>query len=129
MRILVVEDDDGFRTGLVTLLERLGHSVCWAATGESGVFAALNEKPDLVLLDIGLPDITGYEVARRLPRGLPLIILSGIGPEQIRSDAVSFSNAISGALLILGKPTDTAQIEEAIALIGRSNGSGTTSTT
>ena len=129
MRILVVEDDDGFRTGLVTLLERLGHSACWAATGESGVFAALNEKPDLVLLDIGLPDITGYEVARRLPRGLPLIILSGIGPEQIRSDAVSFSNAISGALLILGKPTDTAQIEEAIALIGRSNGSGTTSTT
>lgn len=56
MRILVVEDDDGFRTGLVTLLERLGHSACWAATGESGVFAALNEKPDLVLLDIGLPE-------------------------------------------------------------------------
>ena len=119
MRILVIEDDAEHRDALIPTLRDLGHEVCWSANGRAGVLLAVSEKPDVVLLDIGLPDITGYEVARQLPRGLPLIILSGTDADQIRHDAVSFENAIEGAILIMGKPVNASELETALAELGR----------
>jgi PAS domain S-box-containing protein len=69
-RILIIEDHDDGREALVTLLRRLGHDVDQAATGAAGVEAAVRRRPDLVIVDIGLPDIEGYEVGRRIREAL-----------------------------------------------------------
>lgn len=65
-RILVVEDNDDAREMLRHLLQQDGHEVFEAADGRSGVQAALRHRPDIALLDIGLPELDGYEVAREI---------------------------------------------------------------
>jgi CheY-like chemotaxis protein len=84
-RILVIEDNDDARITLRAYLEALGHEVHDASDGESGVAAASALDPDIVFVDIGLPRVDGYEVARRLrkegaerPR---LVALTGYGRE------------------------------------------------
>ncbi len=66
MRILVVEDDTLLVEGLTSALSRAGHSVEQARTGREADLWLTNETFDLVVLDIGLPDIDGFEVLRRL---------------------------------------------------------------
>jgi CheY-like chemotaxis protein len=67
LRLLIVDDNEDLANGLAMYLtEKSGHEVRVAHTGESGIETARDFKPDAVLLDIGLPDIDGYEVARRL---------------------------------------------------------------
>src|SRR5439155_10483181 len=88
--IVIVEDNDDTREVMKYMLEAEGALVVTAATGEEGVTCAKTERPHIVLCDIGLPDIDGLEVARRLRRhaGLArtrLIALTGYGqPEDIR---------------------------------------------
>ena len=84
-RLLVVEDNVDARQTLRTLLETLGHEVHEAADGEAGVAAALERRPDLVFVDIGLPLLDGYEVARRLREakfGARLVALTGYGRDD-----------------------------------------------
>jgi two-component system OmpR family response regulator len=66
MRLLVVEDDRLLATGLVTVLTRAGHAVDHAASGKYADQLLARTAYDLVVLDIGLPDIDGFEVLRRL---------------------------------------------------------------
>jgi two-component system OmpR family response regulator len=66
MRLLIVEDDAPLASGLQRILEAEGHAVDVTARGEEAVSAASNEKFDLVILDIGLPQMDGFEVLRRL---------------------------------------------------------------
>lgn len=67
--VLIVDDHAGFRSRARTLLTRAGYEVVGeAGDGESGVRAAAELAPQLVLLDVQLPDISGFEVARRLNR-------------------------------------------------------------
>jgi len=66
MRILVVEDDALLAEGLVKVLSRAGHAVEQAVTGKAADRALAEERFDLVVLDIGLPDFDGFEVLRRL---------------------------------------------------------------
>jgi len=66
MRILVVEDDALLADGLIKVLTRAGHAVDHAATGRSADQLLVSEAFDLLVLDIGLPDIDGFEVLRRL---------------------------------------------------------------
>jgi len=80
-RILLVEDDDLNRDMLSRRLERSGHQVLFAADGATALAAALNDAPDLILLDMGIPVVDGWEVARQLrasaaTRGLPLVALT-----------------------------------------------------
>jgi DNA-binding response OmpR family regulator len=65
-RILIVEDDNTIGSGLVTALESNGYLVDWAVSGADALRRAEGESPDLVLLDLGLPDLDGIEVCRRL---------------------------------------------------------------
>ena len=84
-RLLVVEDNIDARQTLRTLLETLGHEVHEAADGEAGVAAALERRPDLVFVDIGLPRLDGYEVARRLRAAhlrARLVALTGYGRDD-----------------------------------------------
>jgi PAS domain S-box-containing protein len=86
-RILVVDDNQDAAETLAELLNMLGNEVAVALDGNSAVARAAQFQPDVVLLDIGLPDINGYEVARRV-RQLPgihqprLIALTGWGQQQ-----------------------------------------------
>jgi signal transduction histidine kinase len=84
-RLLVVEDNVDARQTLRTLLEVLGHEVHEAGDGEAGIAAALELRPDLVFVDIGLPRVDGYEVARRLraaSSGARLVALTGYGRDD-----------------------------------------------
>lgn len=64
--ILVIEDSPYLADSLVDMLEMKGYEAIVAPTGRDGVTLALERKPDLILLDIRLPDIDGYEVYRRI---------------------------------------------------------------
>jgi signal transduction histidine kinase len=83
-RILIIEDNRDAREMLTAGLALIGHDVHDAADGEGGLRVAMKTRPEIALIDIGLPDIDGYEVARRLRAGNPggairLIALTGYG--------------------------------------------------
>ena len=88
-RILVIEDDESIRTGLETALRSEGFDVVSAADGTSGLELGLREDPDLVVLDLMLPGIDGFEVLRRL-RGdgvaTPVLVLTarGLAEDRVR---------------------------------------------
>lgn len=96
-KILIIEDNDDARESLRLLLESLGHQVVEAADGRHGVALALEARPDIILVDLGLPGIDGYEVAgavRASPLGkdVRLIAVTGYGQtdDRRRSSAVGF---------------------------------------
>jgi DNA-binding response OmpR family regulator len=66
VRALVVEDDALLAEGLTTVLSRAGHTVVRAATGKHADVLLANEEFEFVILDIGLPDIDGFELLHRL---------------------------------------------------------------
>lgn len=90
-RILVVEDNPDTRRSLGRLLELLGHAVETAEDGREGLEKGLARKPDAVLLDIGLPELSGYEVCRRLREAygpdLFIAALTGYGEAEARRKA------------------------------------------
>ncbi len=65
-RVLLVEDDQAIGSSLVRVLVAEGHDVDWHTLGEAALAAAQAHPPDLVLLDLGLPDLDGVDVCRRL---------------------------------------------------------------
>ena len=78
LKILVIDDERAIRRYLRTSLAGHGHEVIEAGTGQAGLDAVLARKPDLIVLDLGLPDMDGVEVTRRLREWstTPIIILS-----------------------------------------------------
>ncbi|MBX6314789.1 MAG: response regulator, partial [Isosphaeraceae bacterium] len=88
-RILIVDDNVDSARGLARLLKLLGHDVRTAGDGAEAIAAAQSYQPDVVLLDIGLPGMDGYEVAKRLRkdtacRDCVIIAVSGYGQEDDR---------------------------------------------
>jgi two-component system, chemotaxis family, CheB/CheR fusion protein len=87
-RVLMIDDDQDSRDVLAMSLEIDGHRVFAAGSGREGLEIALVERPTLVIIDIGLPDIDGYEVARRLRQVLKsevtLVAFSGYGAAEDR---------------------------------------------
>jgi two-component system cell cycle response regulator DivK len=69
-RILLVEDNEMNRDMLSRRLQRKGHKVLIAVDGEAGVQMAASERPDLILMDMSLPSVDGWEATRRI-KGLP----------------------------------------------------------
>ncbi|MDY6982176.1 MAG: PAS domain-containing protein, partial [Pseudomonadota bacterium] len=115
MRVLLIEDNDDVRAMTRALLEIGGHEVHDAASGNEGLSLAAAIAPDVVLLDIGLPDIDGYEVASRLRaeaagNRLVLVALSGHGDDEPRARAAGFDAHVI-------KPARLDQIVELIAAL------------
>jgi CheY-like chemotaxis protein len=86
-KVLLIEDNDDGREMMATMLASFGYAVVQAGDGLEGVRVACAERPDVALVDIGLPGIDGYEVARRLRQeaathGIRLIALTGYGLEE-----------------------------------------------
>jgi CheY-like chemotaxis protein len=88
-RIAVIEDHDDGREALVIALQLLGHDVQAASSGEAGIELVQRIQPDFVLVDIGLPDVDGYEVARvlraRWGERMKLMALTGYGQQADRT--------------------------------------------
>ena len=83
-RILIVEDDPAVAQSLKAGLERDGYAVTWKASGSDAVAYARDRQPDLILLDIRLPDLSGFDVCRelrRLGQRQPIIMLTVRGEE------------------------------------------------
>jgi CheY-like chemotaxis protein len=116
MRVLVVEDNPKAADSLAALLRQAGHEVEVATDGPAAVSAAENQHPDVVLLDIDLPGLCGWEVAKTL-RALPadkrplLVALTGYGDDEDhrRSREASID-------LHLTKPVDPDRLQQ---LLGR----------
>jgi DNA-binding response OmpR family regulator len=91
LRILVVDDNEDASETLALLLRQTGHEVRVAADGASAQTAAEEFRPEVVLLDIGLPGMDGWEVARRLRtldlQGVRLVAISGYGLDEDRRRA------------------------------------------
>lgn len=69
--LLLIEDDDAIRTALELSLSRQGHRVATAATGEDGLKLLREQRPDLIVLDVMLPGIDGFEVSPAHPAHRP----------------------------------------------------------
>ena len=103
-RVVIVEDDADNREMLALLLGQLGLEVVEAATGEDGVAAITGRGPALALVDIGLPDFSGYEVARRVrakSAEVRLVALTGYGSARDVEEA-----SAAGFDLHVTKPID-----------------------
>ena len=112
-RVLIVEDDEAIGRGLENVLAERGFTVQRCTHGGRALVAVDAERPDLVLLDLGLPDIDGVEVCRRLRRGspgLPIVVLTARDAEM---DIVLGLNA--GADDYIAKPF---RLGELLARIG-----------
>lgn len=102
--ILVVDDDEVFREAITGVLQRAGYAPIAVSNGEDGLRVARSEPPRLVILDVCLPDLSGYEVCRQLKDrygdGLPVMFVSGVRTESF--DRVA--GLLIGADDYLGKP-------------------------
>ena len=89
-RLLLVEDDRRIGSLVLTALRDQGHEASWCETGRSAIAAARAETLDLVLLDLGLPDIDGLEIVRRIRKEAttPIVILSGRYDEREKVEAL-----------------------------------------
>jgi two-component system KDP operon response regulator KdpE len=119
MRVLLVDDDASLRSTLRIALQADGHEVVLAADGRSALQALREDEPDLAVLDLGLPDVGGVEVLRRL-RGwsrLPVVVLSARDGSDDKVQALDL-----GADDYVTKPFGTAELLARVRAAGRRAG-------
>ena len=89
-RILIIEDDRSIRKFFRTILEANRYDVISADTGEEGYSLITSQCPDLVILDLGLPDIDGMEILSRLRKwsGMPVVVISARSHEKDKVEAL-----------------------------------------
>lgn len=106
-KILVIEDEQEIRRFLRVSLVNQGYHLIEAATGKEGVMQAGTQQPELIVLDLGLPDIDGMEVIRQVREWsrIPIIILSARGQEHEKVDALD-----AGADDYLTKPFSVGEL-------------------
>jgi signal transduction histidine kinase len=117
-RILVVDDNIDVTETMTMLLETVGHHTATAHDGAQALAAARSYQPDIVILDIGLPDQNGYEVARQLratPAGGAIFLVAATGWGQ---DADRERARAAGFDLHMTKPIDFGTLQAAIATLG-----------
>jgi cyclic di-GMP phosphodiesterase len=109
-RVLVVDDDPGVAEILSRLLKKAGYAAEIAADGQAALDAVARRPPDLVLLDLVMPGMTGFEICRRLKqdpasRLIPVVMVTGLGKREQRIEALEI-----GADDFLTKPVDTQEL-------------------
>jgi PAS domain S-box-containing protein len=122
VRVLVVDDNVDAAESLALLLSLSGHEVRVAYTGPAALEVAMKDPPEMVLLDIGLPEMDGYEVAERIRKEpalahTVLVAVTGYGQarDQLRAGAVGFNH-------YLVKPVDPDQLEQLVDTVARAGG-------
>jgi DNA-binding response OmpR family regulator len=115
-QVLIIEDDPRIRPLLMRSLDERGHAVTSAATGMQGLAMAVDNRPDLVILDLGLPDVDGTQVLQmlRAVSDVPVIVASA------RDDDPSLVGCLdAGADDYVVKPFTTDQLEARIRAVMR----------
>jgi CheY-like chemotaxis protein len=115
-RILVVEDEQANLATIRDLLNFEGYEVLEARNGRDGVEVATANKPDIILLDMRMPEMDGYEVARQLKAGpetkeIPIIALTGNAMDEQRREAMD-----AGCDDFIAKPVDFDNLLDRIAV-------------
>lgn len=110
--VLLVDDDDRVRELVRVSLELAGYTVREAGSAEDGLAAMEERKPDLVLLDVMMPHVDGWEMLRRIQErygagAIPVVMFSGKVDETVETQAAS-----RGARGFVGKPFDLEQLVE-----------------
>jgi DNA-binding response OmpR family regulator len=118
-KVLIVEDDSTIRTSVVRALSERGHVVASAATAMEGLKLAVAEKPDVILLDLGLPDLDGREMLRmlRAVSQVPVIVVTARRTEDEIVRALD-----AGADDYVVKPYGASQIDARIRAVLRRSG-------
>jgi len=123
MRALVIEDDDDSRAMFAFELESSGFVVSHAASGKEGLEKVRTIDPDVIVLDLILPGLSGFSVARAVRglargRNVAIVAVSGLTSEFLRVEALE-----AGCDVFLGKPVVPATVvEEAGHLLARRGG-------
>src|SRR5437016_5483473 len=116
-RLLLCDDSPVERLALAHFLRRQGYSVDEAGDGEAALECLKNRKVDLLLLDLEMPDVNGFDVLNYIHehrRALPVILLSGLSPDEIQQ---KMSNLTSPELPpLFMKPVDPEQLVELVEL-------------
>lgn len=107
LKVLLIDDTLDLRELLRDFLESLDHSVLEAGGGEEALSIAINEKPDLVITDLFIPDLNGVDLIRSLKkrdRRLPIIAISGYQDELLQVERL-------GVLATLSKPPNFSELK------------------
>jgi twitching motility two-component system response regulator PilH len=118
-RVLIVDDSPSQLLGLQRVVEKLGHQVLTAEDGAAGVEAAKREIPDLILMDVVMPNLNGFQATRQISKEpttshIPVILVTTKDQETDKVWGMR-----QGAKAYVTKPINEAQLSEAIkALIG-----------
>lgn len=113
-KVLIIEDDPSFLRAVSHIIEKEGYSVITASNGMTGLRMATESKPDLLILDVMLPGLDGFEICNRLRNEaqtakLPIIMLSAKGQETDKTTGLKV-----GANEYLTKPIDRALLLEKV---------------
>jgi len=113
LRLLVIDDEPVLGETLAELLRQLGHEATTAGGGEAGLAALQAERVDLVMTDLGMPGMSGWEVARAVKAhrpALPVILVSGWGSAMERDQLEG-----TGVDLIMAKPYTMTQLKQILS--------------
>jgi two-component system KDP operon response regulator KdpE len=121
-KILIIDDDPDLLNVCTVGLEALGHSVRTAETGNEGLAESATRPPDVIVLDLGLPDLDGLEVCKRIRTwsSVPIIVLSADGSEERKIEALD-----GGADDYMTKPFGMRELDARLRVALRHQQSGT----
>ncbi len=115
LKILVVDDNEDMRSMLAYWLEGRGYHVAQAVNGQLAAETALRERPDIVLMDISMPQLDGFAATRRIRaeeelRGVPIIAVSALVTEEVIGAALA-----AGCTEFISKPIDYHRLENVLS--------------
>ena len=119
LKILVVDDEDEVRAGLREFLEEMDYAICEAADGEEALAKTFTEKPHIILLDLRLPKVDGYQVCQTLKgnpitSGIPIIMVTALNATPSKIKGIE-----SGADDYVDKPFDLNELAARIKMVTR----------
>ena len=119
LKILLVDDEDEVRSGLREFLEELDYAICEAADGEEALAKTFTEKPHMILLDLRLPKIDGYQVCQTLKgnpitSGIPIIMVTALNATPNKVKGIEY-----GADDYIDKPFDLNELAARIKMVSR----------
>ena len=122
LKILVVDDEDEVRAGLREFLEGMDYAICEAADGAEALAKTFTEKPHMILLDLRLPKVDGYQVCHTLKgnpitSGIPIIMLTALNATPNKIKGIEF-----GADDYVDKPFDLDELAARIKMVTRRMG-------
>lgn len=114
--VLVVDDEEIITSLVSTILTKAGYEVYTCNTGEEALKLASEKGPDLILMDIKMPGLSGYEVTSTLKKdqalaNIPVVFLTGKTPDEDAGQSFK-----SGGATLLRKPIDSQQLKDVVQL-------------